>query len=156
MDGSGSAARSLYEADEHAWMLAQLALLEQGRLADLDVEHLREYLRDMTIRDRRALRSRLAQLWLHILKFQAQPELASRSWRVSVLKQQFAVREALSDTPSLARYLPELGPDAYAKARQMAAAETGLAETAFPAEPPMTLPQALAWVPPEQDAAGRA
>lgn len=156
MDGSGPAKRSLYEADEHAWMLVQLALLEQGRLADLDVEHLREYLRDMTIRDRRALRSRLAQLWMHILKFQVQPQRASRSWRVSIVKQQIALGTALSDTPSLLRYLDELEPLAYADARKLAAAETGFPPAAFAMEPPMTLPQALAWAPPEQDAAGHA
>lgn len=154
MDGSGSATRSLYDADEHAWMLQQLDLLRAGRVQDLDSVHLAEYLRDMTARDRRALRSRLAQLWLHILKFHAQPQFASRSWRVSVLEQQFALREALSDTPSLAHYLPDLEPEAYAKARHLASVETGLAEAAFPGEPPMTLQQALAWAPPEQDAAG--
>lgn len=156
MDGFGQAARNLYEADEHAWMLTQLDALKQGRLGDLDVENLCEYLHDMTIRDRRALRSRLAQLWLHILKFQGQPELASRSWRVSIVKQQIGLREALEDTPSLGRYLPDIEPAAYANARRLASAETGLPESTFPAEPPMTLQQALVWMPPEQDATGRA
>lgn len=156
MDGSGPATRSLYEADEHAWMLAQLEVLKQGRPGDLDAEHLREYLHDMTIRDRRALRSRLAQLWLHILKFQAQPELASRSWRISIVKQQIALRETLSDTPSLGQYLPELAPAAYANARHLASVETGFPQSAFPAEPPMTLQQALIWAPLDQDAARHA
>jgi hypothetical protein len=149
MDGSGPGTRSLYEADEHAWMLQQLALLNQGRVHELDATHLAEYLRDMTKSDRRALRSHLTRLFQHLLKFEAQPGRATRSWRLSVIEQQQRVHDDLKDTPSLANYLPELLPDAYATARRFAAQETGLPLSAFPAELPWSLDAALAWEPPE-------
>lgn len=151
MDGTGPATRSLYEADGHAWMLQQLDLLNQGRLHELDTTHLAEYLRDMTKSDRRALRSRLARLFQRLLKFEAQPGRATRSWRLTVFEQQERVRDDLKDTPSLANYLPELLPEAYDKARLYAAKETGLPLSAFPQEAPWSLDSALAWEPPETD-----
>ena len=151
MDGNGPATRSLYEADEHAWMLQQLDLLDAGRVADLDTMHLAEYLRDMTKSDRRALRSRLTRLFQHLLKFEAQPGRATRSWRLTVFEQQERVRDDLKDTPSLANYLPESLPEAYDRARLYAAKETGLPLSAFPAEAPWSLESALAWEPPETD-----
>jgi len=151
MDGFGQAARSLYETDEHAWMLQQLDLLRAGRVHDLDVAHLAEYLRDMTISDRRALRSHLARLFQHLLKFEAQPRRATRSWRLTIFEQQERLRDDLKDTPSLAQYLPELLPEAYAKARRFASKETGLPLAAFPETAPWSLEDALAWEPPEQE-----
>lgn len=150
MDGTIAAqdARSLYEADEHAWMLEQLALLQAGRTADLDFAHLAEYLRDVTIGDRRALQSRLARLYQHILKHVAQPERATRSWNLTVVEQQSRIRTRLRGTPSIRRYIPEILPVAYEDARRLAAAETGIAFERFPAEPPMTVDEALTWQPP--------
>jgi hypothetical protein len=144
MDGTVRG-KSLYEADEHAWMLQQLALIQAGRAAELDLAHIEEFLRDMTASDRKALKSNLARLYQHILKFRAQPSQASRSWRLSVLEHQARVRDELEMTPSLRHYVPELLPDAYERARRFAAEETGLPLAHFPTEPPMTLDEALAW-----------
>lgn len=152
MDGSvgaGPAARSLYEADEHAWMLAQLRLIEEGRLGELDAKHLAEYLRDVTIGDRRRLQSRLSRLYQHILKFQHQRSRATRSWVLTIVEQQARVRRLLRGTPSLRQYLPDVLSEAYEDARRLAAAETGLPIARFPEEPPMDVDAALAWEPPD-------
>lgn len=150
MDGLVGKARerSLYEADEHAWMLQQLALVREGRLAELDAEHLAEYLDDMTKSNRRAVRSRLERLLQHMLKSDRQPWRATRSWRLAVLEQQSRLRWELEETPSLRPFAEDSVPAAYAKARRFASMETGLRAAAFPEECPYSLEETLAWEPP--------
>jgi len=78
----------LYEADETAWLERMAELIEQGRCADLDYAHLREYLSDLAARDRREVKSRLAVLLAHLLKWQHQPEQRTGGWRATVFNQQ--------------------------------------------------------------------
>ena len=60
--------RELYERDEHEWIAAQISALESGQMNRLDRENLIEFLSEMTVRDRRELKSRLTVLLLHLLK----------------------------------------------------------------------------------------
>ena len=50
----------LYETDVTAWLEAMAEIAGQRRLAELDCEHLAEFLTDMATRDRRELASSLA------------------------------------------------------------------------------------------------
>ena len=52
-------------------------MIRQGRLAEVDLEHVAEEIEDMGKRDRREVRSRLIVLMMHLLKWQLQPELRS-------------------------------------------------------------------------------
>ena len=52
----------LYEADETAWLDAMAELIRRGDYSELDYEHLQEYLSDMSLRERRAVESRLEVL----------------------------------------------------------------------------------------------
>src|SRR5437870_75949 len=78
---------ALYEQDETAWLEAMADLLRSGAYAELDHEHLLEYLSDMAKRDRREVESRLTVLIAHVLKWTHQPEQRSRSWRASIIEQ---------------------------------------------------------------------
>lgn len=142
----------LYEADEHAWLLQQVALLREGRLTELDAAHLVEYLESMARRDRRELRSRLVILLMHLLKYRVQPERAGWSWAQTVLTQQDELRGIIAGTPSMAQHIPDLLDTAFGQARLLAAAETGLPASRFPADNPWTLDEALHWKPPERAA----
>ena len=146
---SGGMDADLYEADEHLWIEAQIEALRTGRTDQLDRAHLIEYLTEMTIRDRRELRSRLVVLLIHLLKAHFQPGRLSRSWVDTIVEQQSELREILADTPSVARYVPELLARAYAEAVRRAAGQTGLPRATFPAACPWTLEEALAFDPPE-------
>ena len=75
----------LYETDETAWLDAMAQCAQRGAHAELDFEHLAEFLSDMAKRDRREVESRLATLLAHWLKWQYQPEKRSRSWRADML-----------------------------------------------------------------------
>jgi hypothetical protein len=55
----------LYVEDETTWLKCMAELVRQRRLADLDLDTLSEYLREMASRDRRAVKRRLALLRAH-------------------------------------------------------------------------------------------
>ena len=132
----------LYETDETAWLDAMAELVQQGRRDELDYSHLAEYLSDMARRDRREVRSRLTTLLTHVLKWMHQQDQRSRSWRGTIIEQ----RQELSEHAAsgvLRNHAEAILPDAYAKAVERAAAETGLPVEAFPNACPFTLEQLL-------------
>jgi hypothetical protein len=144
-----SPGRDLYERDEHEWIAAQISALESGQLNRLDRENLIEFLSEMTIRDRRELRSRLTVLLLHLLKVQFQPERLSASWVSTILVQQNEIRSLFEDIPSLGSRAGAIAEQAYRDASRLAARETGLPASRFAPAMPWTVAEALAFDPPQ-------
>lgn len=107
----------------------------------------------MSTRDRRELRSRLAGLLLHLLKVRFQAERLSASWVTTILVQQNEIRSLLEDIPSLGGRADAIAMQAYRDAVRVAARETGMQPARFPATPPWTVTEALAYDPPEPAAA---
>ncbi len=126
----------LYEADFSLWALGQAHLLREQSREGLDWNYLAEELENMSARERRELASRLRILWLHLLKWEFQPNRRGQSWRFSIEEQIDQIRDLLKLSPSLTHYLPELLTESYSRARRAAAQETGLALTTFPEENP--------------------
>ena len=147
--------QALYHQDEHARVAAQVAALTNGRLNRLDRTNLIEYLTEITIRDRRELRSRLVVLLLHLLKCQFQPGRPTRGWVTTILEQQSEIRSLLDSIPSLGRQADILAASAYPDAIRRAAHETGLPAARFPATSPWTVDAALAFDPPEPASRGQ-
>jgi hypothetical protein len=137
------ATAALHEADETAWLEATADLIRSGRLSEVDLNTLAEYLTDMAKRDRREVFSRLVVLLTHLLKWEYQTEGRCGSWRGSILEQQRELRQLL-ESGTLRNHALAVLADAYAEARKQAAAETGLARTAFPEECGWDLDGALA------------
>jgi hypothetical protein len=129
---------SLYDTDFYAWANTQAELLRSGRLAAADVEHIAEEIESMGRSEKRELLNRLALLLMHLLKWQVQPMLRGNSWRATIKVQRREIARHLADNPSLTARLPEVLTDAYGDAVLLAARESGLAETAFPAVIPWT------------------
>jgi hypothetical protein len=134
---------SLYELDETAWLEQTASLVAQRRFDEIDSDHLSEYLSDMARRDKREVFSRLVTLLAHLLKWDYQAEHSSKSWRVTILEQRREL-EQLLESATLRRHAGDVLAKAYEKAVLEAAAETGLAEDAFPAECPWALDEVLA------------
>lgn len=130
----------LYEADETAWLEAMAELIQQGRWDGLDYPHLREYLSDMARRDRREVKGRLTTLLVHVLKWVHQPDQRSRSWHGTIIEQQQELSD-LTASGVLRNHAEAVLTDAYMKAVERAAAETGLAVESFPSVCPYTLEQ---------------
>jgi len=137
------ATATLYEVDETAWLEATADLIRNGRLTEVELNTLAEYLTDMAQRDRREVFSRLAVLLSHLLKWEYQPDRRSGSWRGTILEQQRELRQLL-ESGTLRTHATAVFADAYTDARKQTAAETGLARTAFPEECGWDLDSALA------------
>lgn len=138
-----AATAALYQADETAWLEATADLIRGGRLMEIDLHTLAEYLTDMAKRDRREVFSRLVVLLSHLLKWAYQPDRRCGSWRGTILEQQRELRQLL-ESGTLRNHALTVFADAYADARKQAAAETELARAAFPEECGWILDSALA------------
>ena len=121
-----------YEDDFYAWTIEQSRLLRAGELSEIDVANIAEEIEGMGRSDRRELRSRLAVLVAHLLKWRHQPGARSKSWSATIDEQRLQIEEVLVESPSLRPKAATMLSDAYAIARARAIAETGLAEEAFP------------------------
>jgi hypothetical protein len=131
---------ALYETDETAWLEAAAESVRRGQLNDIDLDCLAEYLTDMARRDRREVESRLISLLTHILKWFHQPERRTGSWRATAVEQRQEL-EGLVGRGVLRNHAEAVLPEAYQKAVERAAAETGLPAGTFPADCPYSLEQ---------------
>jgi hypothetical protein len=129
---------ALYEQDYHRWAMETAAALREGRTDQVDLHAIAEELEDLGRSEKRSLRSAVAQLYLHLLKLQYQPDKQTVSWEVSVEKQRDEIEDLIGDNPSLKPLLrdPEFIARAYRLAVQDAVKETGLPKETFPAECP--------------------
>jgi hypothetical protein len=72
------------------------------------------------------------------LKWHYQPSFRCRSWRLTIKEQRRQLQRHLKDNPSLHARLEEFIADAYVDSVLLAAKETGLEESTFPAQSPYT------------------
>lgn len=121
-----------YDQDFYTWTQQMAMALRQRNWTALDVENLAEEIESLGKRDRRALKSRLEILIMHLLKWQFQPDQRSGSWKSTITEQRLRIQDLLADSPSLRNYLCEILPESYQNARKLAADETGLSLDHFP------------------------
>jgi len=136
-------AARLYDTDFYGWIQQQAATLRSGNLAGLDVENLIEEIESMGRSEKRELRSRLAVLFVHLLKWQYQPERRGASWVSTIKVQRFEIKAHIDDNPSLQPALSEIIDKAWQSALITAEHETGLRKSAFPTTCPWTFDQAM-------------
>jgi hypothetical protein len=129
---------TLYEQDYYLWLETTAKLLRDGQLSALDAANLLEEIEDMGRSEKRAVYSNLKILLMHLLKYRYQPEKRSNSWIASIVEHQQRLKKAFKESPSLQPYFTEVFNECYQDARELAAAETGLAIDWFPVETPFT------------------
>ncbi|MEM8611713.1 MAG: DUF29 domain-containing protein [Cyanobacteria bacterium P01_H01_bin.105] len=132
---------NLYESDFYAWTQQQATLLRNQDLEKLDMVNLIDEIEEMGRREKRELESRLEVLLMHLLKWQFQPNLRSRSWELTIKEQRLRLAKLLKENPSLKAILSEYVVSAYALAIISAEKETGL--DTFPEECPYQAEQVL-------------
>lgn len=130
-----------YETDFYQWTQQQAALLRQGALSAIDVDHLAEEIDDMGRSQKNALQSYLFNVIMHLLKWQYQPERRGTSWRQSIDNGRNSIERLLENNPSLVGQLPTLIEAEYPRSHRQAHRETGLPLTTFPDQCPFTLDQ---------------
>ncbi len=73
-----------YELDLALWSETQAQALERRDASLLDWENLAEEIRAMSRSDRRAIKSNLKLLLIHLFKWALQPERRSTSWKLTI------------------------------------------------------------------------
>lgn len=120
-----------YERDGYGWALAQARLLRARRADAIDWENIAEEIEDVGKHVRQRAESSLRVALMHILKWQHQPLLRSRSWGNPIREHLKRFDRLMSKNPSLKPELAEILADAYSDARFDASEETGLEMSAF-------------------------
>jgi hypothetical protein len=123
-----------YWGDFYSWLMEQAAHVRAGRWEALDRENLAEEIESLGREQFNKLESALRVLMLHMLKWDHQPNLRSRSWVLSIEAQRLELHDLLSDNPGLRPRMAEATARAYRRARIEAAKETGLEKNEFPEE----------------------
>ena len=131
-----------YQADFYAWTQQQAKLLRNKKIEHIDWCNLAEEIEDMGRCEKRQLESRLEVLIMHLLKWQFQPNLRSRSWQLTIKEQRLRIEKLLAENPSLKSKLTKNIEKVYPLAVISAEKETGL--SLFPETCPYDLAEILA------------
>lgn len=135
--------QSLYEQDYYLWLTTTVDQLRQGKLAEIDLANLIEEIADMGRSERKAVRSNLRILLMHLLKYKYQPEKRTNSWLFTIREHRQRIDDSFQDSPSLQNYFLEVFDQCYRDAVDFAATETGLPATKFPSQCPFTAQEVL-------------
>ena len=134
-----------YDTDFALWSEQQAKALRRRASNEIDWEHVAEEIESLGKSDKREIRSRLAVICAHLLKWQYQPDARSNGWRGSVAEVRDQIADLLEESPSLKEYpagqLSEPRGGAYAQGRKRAALQSGIAD--LPSTCPWTIEQVL-------------
>lgn len=133
-----------YEDDVYTWSQEQARALRRAARTRLnlpepvDFANVAEEIESLGIAQLHALYSRYVVLLMHLLKWQYQAERRSASWSATIRTQRREIGKLLRLSPGLKPRRPAELAEAYAAAREDAAAETGLPIERFPKTCPYT------------------
>lgn len=132
-----------YDKDFYAWSMQTADQIRRRQFTDIDITHLAEEVESMGKSEKRELVSRLAILIAHLLKWQFQPVIRSKSWMLTIKNQRFDISDLLESSPSLMREIAVQLEHAYKKALIIASEQTGIDENEFPKQCQFNLDQCL-------------
>lgn len=133
----------LYERDFYAWTQEQAEKVRGRAHNDIDWENVAEEIDSVGRSQKKEIRSRLAVLLQHLLKWEHQPELRSHSWQSTISEQRTSLQGTLTDSPSLESFPAEALGWSYALAVRRAVRETRLPAASFPDDCPYSVQQVL-------------
>ncbi len=133
----------LHDKDFYAWTKQTAQLLKEGRIDEVDINHIAQEIEDMGSSNKRALISCLAILSSHLLKWKFQKERRGKSWLLTVKCQRLQINDLLEESPSLKHQIESKLDRAYIEAKLIASKETGIDIEIFPEICPFTLEECL-------------
>lgn len=142
-----------YEKDVVLWSEEQAHYLRSGQFDKLDLEHLADEVLDVGKSEIRELRSRMAVLLAHLIKWAWQPTHRGKSWERTIRDQRQEIKDNLADTPSLKHKMSAESEKfwlrSWREAVSIAHKETGISADLFPEEMPWSEDQVLqdGWFP---------
>jgi predicted DNA-binding ribbon-helix-helix protein len=131
-----SPGRARYDQDLYSWAVEQAALLRAGKIAEADALNIAEELDDVGNEQYDKLESALRVILVHLLKWDHQSKLRSRSWHLSIAVHRKHASKVLCKNPGLKSIADEAMTEAYETARLEAAAQTALEDERFPVDYP--------------------
>ncbi|HHP7230424.1 MAG TPA: DUF29 domain-containing protein [Xenococcaceae cyanobacterium] len=134
---------NLYERDYYLWLQHTAQLISEGKFNDVDTANLIEEIEDMGRSEKKAIKSNLIIVLLHLLKYKYQPEKRTNSWKASIREHRRRLRDDFRASPSLKQYMTEVFAESYQDSREQAADETGLLLDTFPTKSPFTISEVL-------------
>ncbi|ACK66940.1 protein of unknown function DUF29 [Rippkaea orientalis PCC 8801] len=134
---------NFYDQDFNLWLENTINSLKEGKLLEVDYDHLIEELEGMGRSEKNAIKSNLRILLMHLLKYQYQPEKRSNSWRYTITEHRQRIRDSLETSPSLIPFLKEIFDKCYQDSRRLASDDTGLSINNFPPDCPFTFDEVL-------------
>ena len=134
---------SIFDQDYSLWLEKTVRLLQKGQWNAVELERLTQEIEAMGKSEKRAVKSNLIVLLMHLLKMKYQPEKRTESWRSSIVEHRRRLLLLFEDSPSLRGYFLEVFDSCYSAARQDAAVETRLPVELFQAQSPFTVEQIL-------------
>ncbi|PSB44193.1 DUF29 domain-containing protein [Cyanosarcina cf. burmensis CCALA 770] len=136
--------KNLYEKDFYQWTQQTVQMIKDKQYNLVDWDNLIEEIETLGRSEKRAVKSHLVILLMHLLKWQYQPEHRSNSWKASIRNARTELSDLLQDNPSLAGdFLVEVLPLVYTRASEQAAEKTTIFLQHFPIECPYSLSQIL-------------
>ncbi len=133
---------SLYDRDTSLWVEDTVTKLKARDFTNLDLENLIQEIESLGKQQKQELRNRLGILIGHLLKWDYQPELRSKSWKATIREQRDELYEILHDNPSLKPYLAEAMQKGFQKGINLVLKETPLDLPDLP----QTMPYAIAQI----------
>jgi hypothetical protein len=138
----GAVTKTLYDTDFAEWCARTADLVRAGRLDEVDLEHVAEEIEDMGKRDRRAATNRTRVLLMHLLKWAAQEEKRSPSWRATITEQRRRLNAIFEDSGSVRAFVHENLAGIYCEAAKDALSEMGRSQ-GLPVQCPWTVENIL-------------
>lgn len=132
-----------YNKDFYSWVKITAKLLREKRFDEIDLDNLIDEVETLGRSERKAVKSNLKVLLMHLLKYKYQPEKRFKSWLVTIKEHRQRLQDDLKDSPSLKPYFQENFTETYQQARELAALETDLPLEIFPLESPFVPEQTL-------------
>jgi hypothetical protein len=132
-----------YDNDFYAWVMHNVQLIKEGRFTEIDRVHVAEELEDMGKGYRRELINRFAVLLTHLLKWDYQSSMRTKSWKLTIKHQRLEIFDLFKESPSLQYEVESYLSNAYKKAVIFAAREMGVDEDIFPTYCPYQMQQCL-------------
>jgi Domain of unknown function DUF29 len=124
------------EADLYSWARRQAELLRAGRVTEIDAAAIAEEIDDVGEEQYDKTESAPGVLMRHLLKWDHQRSMRSRSWTLTARGQRRRAQRQLRKNPGLKSQVDEALEAACEDARLEAANETGSPLSAFPVRPP--------------------
>lgn len=132
-----------YEEDFYGWTITNISLLKQRKFNEVDMDHIIEEIQSLGRSNRRELISRLGVLIAHLMKWKYQPDLKSKSWKGTIVRQRIDIKDVLEENPSLNSQRDEVLIKSYRYALSILEEETPLDLEHIPEICPYTFDQCL-------------